>query len=993
MAFMSPIPNPPAWTLTRAELLALPLGLRYSGCALRAVQATRGTVANIVAPFPAVVRTGALPTGEQVLELQALTTRMPAAFRSLRLGAPTLYVALNGSTASVDEHGFAESGATIASVQDATFALAWQERTSLEPVAAAQLIQDAINAGGEEGASWGAFVQRLVAQIGGAADAPLALLDHAGNPLGSGGFRVIYRDAAGSQTATLDVDVAAADGGDLRAAVRRLHAANPVGFPVADLWAPLAANGTAVLRRTEAGVEPQFAGVDDGRLGASEIVVGPATRHVAVTDLHNWFAPPPATGSPPPRLRRGCKVTALVNGPEYFNDLFASLNAAAAGPSPAFMLSGWSMFPNEPLVDAPGGAAGFARSLKDASALITGAGGQCSFLPSEFLLIDDPEAVQVAEILLVFILVGGILTLSGLGLSFASTDAGGGILLMALLVVNSPFMIWLTTDEAAFEQNQRAVDELHAPPASTAVLDPYPATVDDNPIAPGEDDPIFASIFTASRHFGVFHQKIAAIRSGGQLIAYCGGIDLNPDRLDDERHLARDTPAGAPYHDVHARIEGPAARDVVHTFNERWAHATGGAAPAIPTPAEGAVPAAGDDIVQIARTYAQIADASRRLPYAPAGERGVLDTMLAAVSQAREFIYFEDQYFTPSKELRDALLAKVGSGEIKRLIAIIPGANDQIFGEVVRIRLIQDLMDADAGRGIVVIGAPRRRCGSAGSQLRSSSGRLRLAEDMPVAEDPPVGEATLGTKTILLTPRSRLPAPPFWVSVNGELMWAYDEDPTFLPAGVEVAPGEGPMRLMVERGSETRLLRGIGAPQGPSIRAHKKGAAATIVRLDDIYVHAKLMIVDDIFLGVGSANLNRRGFYHDGEAQAFTLPGALRWGARNPVAALRRKLWAEMLDLPLGMADALLRDPIASSELFRRSYFLGNRVVDALASPLHGMFGGVRGGDAMVGFIVQAVMGGAIMFQHGRLFDGVVDPTTGLDPDQEPTQEPQEPTP
>jgi hypothetical protein len=43
---------------------------------------------------------------------------------------------------------------------------------------------------------------------------------------------------------------------------------------------------------------------------------------------------------------------------------------------------------------------------------------------------------------------------------------------------------------------------------------------------------------------------------------------------------------------------------------------------------------------------------------------------------------------------------------------------------------------------------------------------------------------------------------------------------------------------------------------------------------------------------VGSANVNRRGFYHDGEIHLFTLPQSLRSMPGNPVKMLRRVLWA-----------------------------------------------------------------------------------------------------
>ena len=45
-------------------------------------------------------------------------------------------------------------------------------------------------------------------------------------------------------------------------------------------------------------------------------------------------------------------------------------------------------------------------------------------------------------------------------------------------------------------------------------------------------------------------------------------------------------------------------------------------------------------------------------------------------------------------------------------------------------------------------------------------------------------------------------------------------------------------------------------------------------------MHAKVMIVDDTFLFAGSSNINRRGLYHDGEMDSFTIPQHLRRRSR-----------------------------------------------------------------------------------------------------------------
>ena len=128
-----------------------------------------------------------------------------------------------------------------------------------------------------------------------------------------------------------------------------------------------------------------------------------------------------------------------------------------------------------------------------------------------------------------------------------------------------------------------------------------------------------------------------------------------------------------------------------------------------------------------------------------------------------------------------------------------------------------------------------------------------------------------------------------------------------------------------------------------------------------------------------TASLSRRGLFHDGEINSFTVPEGLKAGADNPVRDLRLRLWAEMLDLPETLAAPLLADPVAATALFDRSPLLGNRYTDLGAYPEHVMFG-LNGGDGIVSTVLELCVGvPAAAVEHRRLFDGVVDPTSALE--------------
>jgi phosphatidylserine/phosphatidylglycerophosphate/cardiolipin synthase-like enzyme len=89
-------------------------------------------------------------------------------------------------------------------------------------------------------------------------------------------------------------------------------------------------------------------------------------------------------------------------------------------------------------------------------------------------------------------------------------------------------------------------------------------------------------------------------------------------------------------------------------------------------------------------------------------------------------------------------------------------------------------------------------------------------------------------------------------------------------------------------------------------------------RSERLYVHAKVGIVDDRWLTVGSANLNAHSFFNDSEVNVVTCDAEL---ARDT----RLRLWAEHLEAapdavagePAEVVDRLWR-PIAREQLERR---------------------------------------------------------------------------
>ena len=94
-----------------------------------------------------------------------------------------------------------------------------------------------------------------------------------------------------------------------------------------------------------------------------------------------------------------------------------------------------------------------------------------------------------------------------------------------------------------------------------------------------------------------------------------------------------------------------------------------------------------------------------------------------------------------------------------------------------------------------------------------------------------------------------------------------------------------------------------------------------------IYVHAKVVIIDDVLAAVGSDNMNRRSWTHDSEASLAVLddahddrapadPAGLGDGARRFARRLRLELMREHLQVD---GDDGLLDPLEAFDTLARS--------------------------------------------------------------------------
>jgi phosphatidylserine/phosphatidylglycerophosphate/cardiolipin synthase-like enzyme len=192
---------------------------------------------------------------------------------------------------------------------------------------------------------------------------------------------------------------------------------------------------------------------------------------------------------------------------------------------------------------------------------------------------------------------------------------------------------------------------------------------------------------------GSHHQKFLLVEGAHSTVAFAGGIDISPDRLDSTAH-------GAPgaFHDVQLLVEGPAVGDIRRTFVDRWNHASR-PAHGSPLPVDVAPPPeAGSAFVQVACTYPP----RKRYPFAPNGALGPLTAFVRAVRKAKRFVYLEDQYITPyagmgvfeaRHDLGLVAALREALARIDALVIVGPNHTDQPQGRIMRAqfwRIVQE---------------------------------------------------------------------------------------------------------------------------------------------------------------------------------------------------------------------------------------------------------------------------------------------------------------
>ena len=640
--------------------------------------------------------------------------------------------------------------------------------------------------------------------------------------------------------------------------------------------------------------------------------------HLQLLALAEWFAPylhnDPLSPEPGARFRRQSRMEPLVDGDAAFARLLEDLDHAK-GDGGAAYFAGWAFndFPLRPGDDS--------TTLINLASGIQANGGTARVLAAQFLQA-TPHALQELsdEAGLIFVVLAGI---GGpVALITKATNHTSNLGLAAWVLITAAGLIAYVkklSEGASVEDAIRGAIEQTKPEflaslaaVCSATYSAHPATMADNPNATDIPLPDGKHLSELQDKWGIFHQKIQLIKRASpgpeRYSAYVGGIDINRNRLDSPGHhgaawqdpssLAE--PSASPFHDVHSRLTGAAAAEVFHIFRGRYAlDLPGESESVVPAPSEWE--AAGRDVIQVAQTSYKPREGIDGFPWALHGNATTHGTFVQGIRAAREHIYIEEQYMVPDDVYMQALID--AAGHCQRLIILLPTFLEVYFGDRKRGQFFDQLATAWGER--LLIGTPMRRPVLDPPGRTTAKGRFTLLTDIGSTES-----------TLVVGPPARVPPDAFFFWIGGELIYAISS------ANVTGPDGQPAKALQVLRGGSGTGLRWSSGPW-----PHKRGEPATASQPTGIFLHSKIMMVDDLFVAIGSTNINRRGFFHDGEVTAFAIPQDLRTAASNPARDLRTRLWAEQLGLAPEMGAALFADPIAGYELFRRTRRAGNRVM------------------------------------------------------------------
>ncbi|MGD7303447.1 phospholipase D-like domain-containing protein [Ralstonia pseudosolanacearum] len=314
-----------------------------------------------------------------------------------------------------------------------------------------------------------------------------------------------------------------------------------------------------------------------------------------------------------------------------------------------------------------------------------------------------------------------------------------------------------------------------------------------------------------------------------------------------------------PRQDMSSRVTGPILQYLNRNFCQAWSDATGQQLEAGRAAIASQLKLRRDFdtpvMAQILRTQSQH------------GKRDIEAMYLQAVNNTTNFVYIENQYFRfppLADKIKEAAKVQFGAGRDQgkhgplHLFVVTNSNDDGIgLGTVNTYRMLEALGRADTLPGVATLEREDARQASLGKQRAQAIDQQNQANQ--VIED---ANAFLKTEDTASTRQ-----------------WLADAQQKLKRATAKRAELEAEMKKTLQKTIESVNIDGLKvhictlvAPDSPPNN------------WDYVYVHAKLMVVDDVFMTLGSANINTRSMQVDSELNICHEHSGV-------TAPLRKKLW------------------------------------------------------------------------------------------------------
>lgn len=377
-------------------------------------------------------------------------------------------------------------------------------------------------------------------------------------------------------------------------------------------------------------------------------------------------------------------------------------------------------------------------------------------------------------------------------------------------------------------------------------------------------------------------------------------IDANTQKL---RTLNPGSQPRMPWQDIHSRIEGPAVSDLLRNFVDRWAAAGGKALAPPSTPESYNKP--GGAFVQVLRSApGGMRKAEGKAPIPGGAEDHIYQAMVQLIQKSSHFIYIENQFFVsdfgdfadfagPSRALSPAAqFIKDGAAGIPdyKLFAARKAYHEATVGDIDKVpqnRICAELI-ARIQRAILEV--PRSN--------------YHVYITVPVHPEGPLNDATVAVQV-------------YWT------MQTISFGKKSLLNGIRRALKARELRD--QKLDYRAVIDDVNNTEWESIPIEKCFEYVTLLNVrnwktlgkgpnerhvtEQVYIHTKLMIVDDRYALFGSANINDRSLLgeRDSEIAVLVMDGATSKAdvngkgsqrlVRNFAHDLRIKVWKKLFGI------------------------------------------------------------------------------------------------